>query len=257
MRRPVLRDPSDLSALLEVSQTLGSTLEPARGPHPRAGDAGRAPRRPSGSVVLPRRGHGRAGGGGVASGVAAAQARKARYRLGEGITGRVVAERQAGGGAPGQPGAAVPEPHRRLDGVEEASSASSACRSPLDAQTVGALGVTLPYQKDRAYDQEVKFFGIVGSMIGQALRVHRLVEAERQRLLRGEHAAAPGAARALRHPQHRRHQPAHAAGVRAGRAGGAAPTPPCSSAASPAPARSWSRTPSTTTRRGRASPSSR
>ena len=26
MRRPVLRDPSDLSALLEVSQTLGSTL---------------------------------------------------------------------------------------------------------------------------------------------------------------------------------------------------------------------------------------
>ena len=54
---------------------------------------------------------------------------------------------------------------------------------PLDAKTVGALGVGLLYRKDRAYDQEVQFFGIVGSMIGQALRVHRLVEAERQRLL--------------------------------------------------------------------------
>src|SRR6185295_7210497 len=32
-------------------------------------------------------------------------------------------------------------------------------------------------------DQEVKYLGIVGSMIGQALRVHRLAEAERQRLL--------------------------------------------------------------------------
>ena len=29
----------------------------------------------------------------------------------------------------------------------------------------------------------MQFFGIVGSMIGQALRVHRLVEADRQRLL--------------------------------------------------------------------------
>ena len=43
--------------------------------------------------------------------------------------------------------------------------------------------MALPYHKDRNYDQEAKFFGLVGSMIGQALRVHRLVEAERKRLL--------------------------------------------------------------------------
>ena len=36
---------------------------------------------------------------------------------------------------------------------------------------MGALGVTLPYEKDGTYDGEAKFFGIVGSMIGQALRV--------------------------------------------------------------------------------------
>jgi Nif-specific regulatory protein len=48
---------------------------------------------------------------------------------------------------------------------------------------VGALGVALPYHGDRGYDQEAKLFGVVGSMIGQAVRVHHLVEAERKRLL--------------------------------------------------------------------------
>jgi Nif-specific regulatory protein len=53
----------------------------------------------------------------------------------------------------------------------------------INDRTAGALGVTLPYRRERGYDQEVKYLGIVGSMIGQALRVHRLAEAERQRLL--------------------------------------------------------------------------
>jgi oligopeptide/dipeptide ABC transporter ATP-binding protein len=57
---------------------------------------------------------------------------------------------------------------------------------PLTA-TVGALGVALAYQKDRPYDHEAKFYGLIGSMVGQAVRVHQLVEAERKRLiLRGE-----------------------------------------------------------------------
>ena len=43
--------------------------------------------------------------------------------------------------------------------------------------------MALPYHKDRSYEQEAKFFGIVGSMVGQAVRIHNLVEAERQRLL--------------------------------------------------------------------------
>src|SRR5262249_61597856 len=47
-----------------------------------------------------------------------------------------------------------------------------------DKDTVGALGVALPYHKDRSYEQEAKFFGIVGSMVGQAVRIHNLVEAE-------------------------------------------------------------------------------
>jgi Nif-specific regulatory protein len=50
-------------------------------------------------------------------------------------------------------------------------------------RTIGALGVALPYQKDRTYEPDAKFFGVVASMVGQALRVHRLIESERKRLL--------------------------------------------------------------------------
>jgi Nif-specific regulatory protein len=49
-------------------------------------------------------------------------------------------------------------------------------------QTIGALGITLPFKADRQYDRSAKFFGIVGSMIGQAIKVQRLIAAERQRL---------------------------------------------------------------------------
>jgi Nif-specific regulatory protein len=43
--------------------------------------------------------------------------------------------------------------------------------------------VAVPHRKDRRYDQETARLSIVGSMVGQAVRVHRLAEAERERLL--------------------------------------------------------------------------
>src|SRR5438034_2739753 len=39
------------------------------------------------------------------------------------------------------------------------------------------------FKPDRDFDSSVKFFGIVSSMIAQALNVQRLVEEERRRLL--------------------------------------------------------------------------
>ena len=53
----------------------------------------------------------------------------------------------------------------------------------VDDATVGALGVTLPYHKDERFEREVKFFGIAASMIGHAIRVQRLMEAERKGLV--------------------------------------------------------------------------
>ncbi len=52
----------------------------------------------------------------------------------------------------------------------------------LDKKAAGALGVEFPWRKDRDYDGTVKFLKVVASMIGQALRWHRRIESERQRL---------------------------------------------------------------------------
>ena len=171
-----------LSDLLEVSQTLGSTLDLKSAllrvleileEHHGAR---------SGTVALLDE---QAGELGVeaAVGVSWQAARRARYKLGEGITGRVVQS--------GKP-VVVPQVSREplflnRTGVwkgsdkEEMSYVCVPIR--VDNRTVGALGVSLPYRKDRAWDQEAKFFAVAGSMVGQALRVHKLVEAERQRLL--------------------------------------------------------------------------
>ena len=111
------------------------------------------------------------------------KARRARYKAGEGITGRVVAS--------GRP-VVVPEVSREplflnrtgVWGSHGKGELSYLCVPvAVGGRTVGALGVAIPHRKDRRYDQEVARLSIVGAMLGQAVRVHRLVEAERQRLL--------------------------------------------------------------------------
>ena len=129
---------------------------------------------------------------------------------------------------------------------------------PIRAEhrTVGALGVALAFQKDRSYDHEAKFYGLVGSMIGQAVRVHHLVEAERKRLL-DENTK-------LRRELTERYDIRNLVGT-AGRCRPSTSrwrrspprTRPCCCAGSRAPARSWWRTRSTTPRRAPRSPSSR
>jgi Nif-specific regulatory protein len=53
----------------------------------------------------------------------------------------------------------------------------------VDGKTTGSLGVTLPYDPKRDFDREAEFLDVVASMIAQSVRVHGLVETERQRLL--------------------------------------------------------------------------
>jgi Nif-specific regulatory protein len=52
----------------------------------------------------------------------------------------------------------------------------------VDRKPVGSLSVELAFKRDRDYDRSVKFFGVVASIVAQAVKLHRLVEAERQRL---------------------------------------------------------------------------
>jgi Nif-specific regulatory protein len=119
----------------------------------------------------------------AASGVDLQTSRRARYRLGEGITGRVVES--------GKP-VVVPRISHEPLFLNRTGMLRKAAKEEMtficvpltaDARTIGALGVTLPYQKDGTYEREAKFFGIVGSMLGQAVRVQALMAAERQSLL--------------------------------------------------------------------------
>jgi Nif-specific regulatory protein len=53
----------------------------------------------------------------------------------------------------------------------------------LNRKPAGALTMELPYKADQDYDGFSRFLRIVASMVGQALKVDRLVDAERTRLL--------------------------------------------------------------------------
>jgi Nif-specific regulatory protein len=180
MRRPVLRDPSELSALLEVSQTLSSPLNLRSSFTHVLEILEKSHGTLSGSVVLKDE---EAGDLAVeaASGRGAEMAGRTRYRLGEGITGRVVQSGRT---------VVVPKVSReplflnKTKVYKSGGELSFVC-VPIkaDAKPVGALGVTLPFDPDRTFEHEQKFFGIAGSMLGQAVRVFKLIEAERRRLL--------------------------------------------------------------------------
>ncbi len=55
--------------------------------------------------------------------------------------------------------------------------------TPELAAAVGTLALALPYDAARDLPRASSFLEVVASLLGQALRVERLVEAERQRLL--------------------------------------------------------------------------
>jgi Nif-specific regulatory protein len=112
-----------------------------------------------------------------------ADGQRQRYRLGEGIMGRVVES--------GKP-IVVPmvsrEPlflHRAAPRRDLSKQELSFISVPitLNRKSVGAIGVDLKFKKDRDFDRTVRFLRVIASMIAQALRMQRSVEAERQRLL--------------------------------------------------------------------------
>ena len=170
-----------LSTLLETSQALSSTLDLKEGLQRVLEILGRHHGAIRSTVVLLNEETGEveveASAGRVTAG------KRARYRVGEGITGQVVQT--------GKP-IVVPrvsrEPtflNRAADRPELAEQELSYVSAPvsLEGRTVGALGIDLNFRADRDYNRTVKFLGVVASMIAQAVRVHRLIQAERQRLV--------------------------------------------------------------------------
>ena len=106
-----------------------------------------------------------------------------RYRVGEGITGRVVESSRP---------IVVPRVSLEPDFLHRAAKRSELSRDELsfvcvpiliNRKAVGALGVDLRFKAERDFDGSVKFMGVVASMIAQALKLQRAVEDERRRLL--------------------------------------------------------------------------
>ena len=106
-----------------------------------------------------------------------------RYGVGDGVTAKVVES--------GRP-VVVPQVSReplfrdRTAGKGEADRREEsfiAVPILLNRKPVGALSVDFPFKRQRDYDHHVRVLRLVASMMAQAVRVDRLVDSERQRLL--------------------------------------------------------------------------
>ena len=111
------------------------------------------------------------------------RARAVSFKVGEGITGQV--------GQSGKP-IVVPRVSKEPEFLNRMPRRADVARHELSficvpivvqRTTVGTLAIDLKFKPERDYESSVKFFGIVSSMIAQALNVQRLVEEERRRLV--------------------------------------------------------------------------
>ena len=111
------------------------------------------------------------------------RARTVSFKVGEGITGQVVQS--------GKP-IVVPRVSKEPEFLNRMPRRAELPRHELSficvpivvqRSTVGTLAVDLKFKPERDYESSMKFFGIVSSMIAQALNVQRLVEEERRRLV--------------------------------------------------------------------------
>ncbi len=109
--------------------------------------------------------------------------RPVRYQVGEGITGTVVQS--------GKP-IVVPrvsrEPaflHRAARRPELAHQELSFICVPivLNRRAVGALAIDLKFKPERTFDRSLKFLVLVASMIGQAIKIHRLIDEDKRKLV--------------------------------------------------------------------------
>src|SRR5688572_5466056 len=106
-----------------------------------------------------------------------------RYRVGEGITGTVAES--------GEP-MVIPEISRDARFLHRASGRQERLEGEfsfvcvpivLHRRVVGTLWVELAHKPDREFERLLKFLKVVGSMISQGVRIHRLLETERQKLV--------------------------------------------------------------------------
>ena len=175
------RESRRLSTLLEVSQALSGTLNLRAALHRVLEILAKYHGTVRGMVtLLHENGELRVE---ASDGLDAQQAHSVRYRLGEGIIGRVVES--------GKP-IVVPRVSKEPAFLNRAAKRTELDREELtficvpillNRRAVGAVGVDLKYKTDRNYDRSVQFYGIVASSVAQAVKIQRLVEDDKRRLV--------------------------------------------------------------------------
>jgi Nif-specific regulatory protein len=181
--RPARRPPSSaaVGALLEVSQALSGAPTLTAGLNRVLSVLGESCGAVRSAITLidPASGHLYI----EASAGITAEGRRARYRLGEGITGRVVEH--------GKP-IIVPQVSREPLFLYRAASrrevdtleVSFLCVPlAIGSHTIGALSADFPYEPARDYEALSLVLSVVAAQIAQALKIQRLLDAERARLL--------------------------------------------------------------------------
>lgn len=117
----------------------------------------------------------------VGHGLEHEEIKRGRYRVGEGITGKVVEA--------GEP-IVVPnvgdEPlflNRTKSRDLTRSNISFICVPiKLEQKTIGALSVDRLFQENISFQEDIRLLTIIASMVAQAVRIHQLYEKEREKL---------------------------------------------------------------------------
>ncbi len=118
----------------------------------------------------------------VAHGLRKEEIKRGKYRLGEGITGRVVAE-----GVP----MVIPNVEEEPLFLDRTKSRGDLKRSNIaficipiksDNKTIGALSVDRRSLDHSTLDEDVRLLTIIGSMVAQTVRIHEYMKKEREKL---------------------------------------------------------------------------
>lgn len=170
-----------LSTLLDMSQTLSAGAHHKAAMRQVLGILGRHHGAVRSAIALLSRNEGRIDVVG-SEGPAADGNAEARARLGEGMTGRAM---QSGKQVVvARTSREETFPRRTPDRPEPPSHEVSCVCVPilLNRKAVGALEVEYRFSADRDFGRTVKFLGVVASLLAQAIRIQRIIGAERDRL---------------------------------------------------------------------------
>jgi Nif-specific regulatory protein len=179
----IKREVKELSLLFEISQRLGRSMDLREVAGPVLAALAELMGMSRGTLTLLNRETGEISIE-AAHGLSESQMERGRYRLGEGVTGKVVQT--------GQP-AVVPrisEEALFLDrtgarkGPRKRDISFICVPIKLGSEVIGALSVDRLFSGSVSFEEDVRLLSIIASMVAQAVRVRQAAEEERQKLVR-------------------------------------------------------------------------